>query len=106
MSFLQTSEIPSRDLFPGVHAKLIHTVNTTIAYVTLDKGVTVPEHAHIHEQIINVLEGTFEMTLDGETRTVTAGHVGVVPSNVKHTVTAITGGKIIDVFSPVREDLK
>src|ERR1041384_3146624 len=106
MAFLNTSELPFRELFPGVNAKLIHTDKLTIAHVTLDKGAVVSEHSHVHEQIINVLEGTFEMTLDGETKTVGAGHVGVVPSNVKHTVTCITGGKILDVFSPVRDDLK
>jgi len=106
MSFLIASEIPSRDLFPGVHARLIHTDKLTIAYVTLDKGAVVPEHSHPHEQIINVLEGTFEMMLDGKTKTVTAGYVGIAPSNVKHSVIAVTDGKILDVFSPVREDLK
>lgn len=106
MSFLETSKVPSRDLFPGVHARLIHTDKLTLAYVTLDKGAVVPEHSHIHEQIINIIEGTFEMTLDGETKTVSAGHVCIAHSNVKHSVIAITEGKILDVFSPVREDLK
>jgi len=106
MPFIVTSEIPSRDLFPGVHARLIHTDKLTLAYVTLDKGAIVPEHAHVHEQIINVLEGTFEMTLDGNKKIVTAGYVGIAPSNMKHSVKAITAGKILDVFSPVREDLK
>lgn len=106
MSFLITSEIPTRELFPGVHARLIHTDKLTLAYVTLNKGAVVPEHSHPHEQIINVLEGTFELTLDGKSKTVTAGHVGVAHSNVKHSVIAVTDGKILDVFSPVREDLK
>src|SRR2546423_14057209 len=106
MAFLNTSELPSRELFPGVNAKLIHTDKVTIAHVTLDKGAVVHEHSHMHEQIINVLEGTFELTLDGETRTVTAGYVAVVPSNVKHALTVTAAGKILDLFSPVREDLK
>ena len=106
MPFLNASELPSCELFPGINAKLIHTGKLTIAHVTLDKGAVVPEHSHVHEQIINVLEGTFELTLDGETKTVSAGHVGVVPSNMKHSLIATTGGKILDVFSPVREDLK
>ena len=106
MAFLNTSEIQTHELFPGVHAKLIHTDSVTIAHVLLDKGSVVAEHSHVHEQIINVMEGTFELTVDGETKTVSAGHVAVVPCNVKHSLVAISGGKILDVFSPVREDLK
>ena len=106
MPFFNTSEIESRDLFPGVHAKIFHGDNVTVANVLLDKGSVVPEHSHVHEQIINVLDGTFELTVDGETKTVSAGHVAVVPSNVKHSLLTITSGKILDVFHPVREDLK
>ncbi len=106
MPFLNSEEILSRELFPGVNAKLIHTDNLTIAHVAIDKGAVVPEHSHVHEQIINVIEGTFEMVINGVKKIAGAGYVGVVPSNVKHAVTAITDGKIIDVFSPTREDLK
>lgn len=106
MNFIDRAEIPSRDLFPGVHAKLIHTDRVTIAYVDLEEGAVVPAHSHVHEQIINMLEGTCLMTLGDETKTVTAPFTCVVPSNTVHAVTAITAGKIIDVFQPVREDLK
>ena len=105
-SFLNTSQIPKRELFPGITAALIHTENLTIAHVQIVKGAVVPEHSHIHEQIINIIEGTFELTVGNETKTVSAGHVGVVPSNIKHSLISVTGGKIIDVFYPVREDLK
>ena len=49
MSFLITSEIPARDLFPGIHARLIHTDKLTIAHVTLGKGAVVPEHLRWNE---------------------------------------------------------
>ena len=106
MPFLITSQIPKRELFPGITAALIHTENVTIAHVQIVKGAIVPEHSHVHEQIINVIEGTFEFTMGSETKTVSAGHVAVVPSNIKHSLISVTGGKIIDVFYPVREDLK
>lgn len=106
MSFLITSQIPKRELFPGITAVLIHTENLTIAHVQILNGAIVPEHSHVHEQIINIIEGTFELTVGNETRTFSAGHVAIVPSNTKHSLIAVTGGKIIDVFYPVREDLK
>ena len=106
MTMINLSETKTRDLFPGVHAKLIHTDNVTIAHVDLVQGAVVPAHSHVHEQTINFLEGTFEVTLEGITQIVTAPVVCVVRSNAVHAVTALTAGKIIDVFSPVREDLK
>lgn len=106
MFFLNTSQIPKLELFPGITAALIHTENLTIAHVQILKDAVVPEHSHVHEQIINIIEGTFELTVGNETKTVSAGHVAVVQSNIKHSLISVTGGKIIDVFYPVREDLK
>lgn len=106
MPIVDTSTIQKRELFPGVNAALIHTDEVTIAHVKLDKGAVVPSHSHVHEQVINVMEGEFEMTIDGETKIVSAGFVGVVPSNVPHAVTALSDGRIVDIFHPVREDLK
>jgi quercetin dioxygenase-like cupin family protein len=106
MNMINPPEAISRDLFPGVHAKLIHTPSVTIAHVNLDAGAVVPLHSHVHEQTINGVEGTFELTMENKTQTITAPFICVVPSNVTHAVTAISAGKIIDVFHPVREDLK
>jgi quercetin dioxygenase-like cupin family protein len=105
-SFIVPSTLPAQELFPGVQARLMHTDKLTIAYVNLEKGAVVPEHSHVHEQIINILEGSFEMTIGGEKKIVSAGYVGIAPSNIPHAVTALTDGKILDVFSPVREDLR
>ena len=106
MPIVDTTNIAKRELFPGVDAVLIHTDDVTIAHVNLSKGAIVPSHSHVHEQIINVIEGNFEMTVGEETKIVTAGFIGIVPSNIPHAVTALSDGKIVDVFHPVREDLK
>jgi quercetin dioxygenase-like cupin family protein len=53
-----------------------------------------------------MLEGEFEMVIEGETRTLKANTVTVIPSNAKHSGRALTDCKIIDVFYPVREDYR
>jgi quercetin dioxygenase-like cupin family protein len=35
-----------------------------------------------------------------------SGHVKVIPSNTPHAAVALTDCKLIDVFSPVREDYR
>jgi quercetin dioxygenase-like cupin family protein len=78
----------------------------TVSYCTIKAGATLPEHAHPHEQITNMLDGEFEMVIDGEPRTLKANTVTVIPSNATHSGRALTDCKIIDVFYPVREDYR
>jgi quercetin dioxygenase-like cupin family protein len=100
------SEIETFDIVPGYRSRLIHTDSMTLAYVEVTAGAVVPEHAHVHEQVLNVLEGNFELTLDGRPMALEAGQVVVIPSNVPHSGRAITPCRILDVFHPVREDFK
>ena len=106
MAFISLEDIKNQHLFPGFVAKLIHTDGLTIAYFTIAAGSTLPEHKHIHEQVSNILEGEFEMTIDGETMILKPGTVAVIPSNTPHAGKAITDCIILDVFNPVREDYK
>ena len=100
-----------RDIAPfeivnGYHARMIHSDNLTLAYVQVESGAPLPEHRHIHEQITSLLEGSFELTVDGEVLTLEAGDVVVIPSNVPHSGRALTDCRLMDVFNPVREDFK
>ena len=69
-------------------------------------GAVMPEHAHPHEQMFTLLEGEFELTISGEARIQKPGAVAVIAPNAPHSGRAITACRIIDVFSPVREDMR
>lgn len=84
MYFHQLSNITAKEKFPGYWGKFIHTGTTTIAFWDIKVNSPIPEHAHIHEQVMHVLEGIFELTVDGQTEQLTAGAVVTIPSNVKH----------------------
>ena len=78
-----------------------------IGVVHLEANAIMPTHNHPHEQISYILEGELEFDLAGEKRTVHPGDIVVIPENVDHTVTAgSVQSKVVDTFSPVREDLK
>lgn len=106
MIFTELSNIPSREIIPGFHGKMIHTDNMTFAFWEIEAGATLPEHSHPHEQVAHMIEGEFEFTLNGETRIVSPGMLTVIPSNMPHSGKAITDCKILDVFQPVREDYR
>lgn len=61
-------------------------------------------HSHPHIQTSYVAEGTFEVTIDGVTETISAGGGYIVPSGKVHGVKALTAGRLIDTFTPRRDD--
>lgn len=98
------SDIPSREIVRGAQARFVHAETMTVAYWTFEAGVPLPEHSHPHEQVTNVLEGVFELRVEGETTRLEAGCVTVIPTDAVHSGRAVTQCRILDVFHPVRED--
>ncbi|AWX43836.1 Gluconolactonase [Flagellimonas maritima] len=103
---MNLSTIKSKEIMPGYHGRMVHGESMTWAFWDVEKNAEVPEHYHVHEQIMHVLEGSFEFTLGGNTAIYQSGDVVIVPSNVPHSGKALTPCKLMDVFSPVREEYK
>ena len=106
MSLHDIDAMPSKTIAPGFHAKIFHTETMTFSYVNVDAGATLPPHSHPHEQISKLISGEFDLIVDGETIPLTPGNAYAIPSNVPHTGKAHTECVILDIFSPVREDMK
>jgi quercetin dioxygenase-like cupin family protein len=102
--FLDWHTLPEKEYISGFFGKMIHTERCTVAYWRVKAGSELPLHAHIHEQITNVLEGTFEMAVADVPKICTAGGVVVIPSNIPHGGRAITDCIILDIFQPARLD--
>lgn len=92
------------ELFPGLKVRFVHTNNVTLAHWEIDQGADLPSHSHPHEQIVNMISGTFELRVEGSTYTLEPGQVFIIPGNAEHSGCALSDCKIIDVFHPVRED--
>jgi quercetin dioxygenase-like cupin family protein len=96
----------SKEIIPGFHGKLIHASQMSLAFWEVEAGAEVPEHQHINEQIMHVIEGDFEFTLDGTCRRYGPGDVVLIPPFAPHSGKALTACKLMDIFSPVREEYK
>jgi quercetin dioxygenase-like cupin family protein len=106
MAFINLSELEEKELVPGFHVRFVHSENMTFAYWNIEAGAAMPGHSHPHEQVYNITEGEFELTVGEETKIMKPGQVAVIPGDVPHSGKAITDCKVIDVFYPVREDYK
>jgi quercetin dioxygenase-like cupin family protein len=104
MNVFHLREMKERELLPGGKVKFVHSESMTLAYWTFEAGIDLPEHTHPHEQILNVMEGTIEFTVEGVTETVDAVSAIIIPPNVTHSGKTLTYCKLIDVFYPKRED--
>ena len=94
------------DAEPGVRRRILQAQGRLMLMeVQFGAGAAGYEHRHPHEQISYCLAGRFEYSLDGRAHILSTGESIYVPSNVRHGAKALDPGTLIDVFTPVRDDL-
>ena len=101
------ADVEPVEMVPGVFRRTLnHGQQAMIVHFTLEEGATVPMHSHPNEQMGYVVEGAMEMTIGGETFTISAGQSYLAPANVEHSATVTKRAIVLDTFSPPREDYK
>ncbi|MDP4263690.1 MAG: cupin domain-containing protein [Bacteroidota bacterium] len=98
--------IPPKEIVAGITGYYAHGANMTFGYVEIKAGSHLPEHHHVHEQITYIIEGQLDMIIGGKSCSLTAGMYHIIPSHTPHSAIAKTHCKLIDAFSPAREDYK
>jgi hypothetical protein len=106
MPFIDLQPVPPREIFPGFNVRFVHSGFMTFAHWWIKSGALLPEHSHPHEQVVNMIEGVFELTIDGQTNQLGPSMVAVIPPHAVHSGRAITDCRIIDAFYPIREDYR
>jgi quercetin dioxygenase-like cupin family protein len=103
--FAQPGATDWTELAPGNRRRvLIHTPELMQVEFAFDQGAVGALHSHPHVQVSYVAEGRFEVTIDGKTEVVEQGGSFIVPSGLTHGVVALTEGRLVDVFTPMRQD--
>jgi quercetin dioxygenase-like cupin family protein len=100
------NDMVPREVAPGFFGKFVHGERSTLAFWEIKKGSILKEHSHLHEQITHIAEGDLEMVIGGKKFLLTAGSTYVINSNTPHSAFAVTDCKVIDSFSPARDDYR
>ena len=104
MPFLDTSSLKVVERLPGWRGRFFHTATMTFADYEFMAGSTIHEHLHPEEEVYEVIAGELEVTVDAITQVVRPGIVAIVPSNARHSVRALTDGRVIIVDHPARSE--
>ncbi|MEX0290308.1 MAG: cupin domain-containing protein [Flavobacteriaceae bacterium] len=103
---IKLKDIRPKEIMPGYRGKLVHAENMSIAFWDVEEGAVVPEHSHMNEQIMQVLEGKFEFTVGGKTKVYVPDDLVLIPVHTPHGGRGLTPCRLMDVFSPAREEYK
>ena len=105
--FIDTDNLPQKELAKGVTTGVAWGEKLMLSFVKLSPNAAVPPHSHPHEQMAVVLSGELQVTIADESRILKEGDAFLVPSGVEHSVKNLKGQtRVLDIFSPPREDFK
>lgn len=89
----------------GVHLHAIGGDQVLLCRVRYEPGKQVPWHAHEDtEQVMIILDGEVEMTIEDETKTLVAGDVVVVNRGLRHKLYSEHGVSFVEALAPVPLD--
>lgn len=105
MPFFVLHELPKLELFPGIRSALVAGEHVMLSALDMEDGGVVPEHSHPHEQAGLVIEGRLRLRIGGQERELGPGDAFLIPPHVVHAGVVTAGpARVLDIFSPVRED--
>lgn len=103
--FIAGNDLEWEVVAEGVKRKIMgYDDKIMLVKVYFEKGGIGVMHEHYHSQVTYVESGSFDVTIDGKTKTLTAGDCFYIPPHDLHGAICTEAGVLIDVFSPIRED--
>ena len=102
MPFFNTNEIEPIEPLPGWKGRYFNSESMTFGFYDVAAGASIHEHHHDSEEVLMVVDGEIEITIDGETQIVGPQSVAVVPSNAPHSLKVIADARLIAADHPIR----
>ncbi|MFJ5276808.1 cupin domain-containing protein [Streptomyces parvulus] len=91
-------KLPEVDVnFPGAIGNMIGGPDGQVVFWSFSDGGSVPPHRH-GPQIGVVLEGRVDLTVEGTTRSWTAGQMFTIGNQEEHSAELAPGTRVIEVF--------
>lgn len=101
------NDVPSEEVTPEMHRKIIWGEKLMIAKMQFKDGFRVPLHTHENEQITHVISGTIRFWF-GENKEqqmdLGPGEMVVIPPHLPHEALMIGEVEEIDHWAPPRQD--
>lgn len=95
-----------RQAVEGIQIKTVaHGDKTLMAHFKMTGGAVLPAHSHPHEQTGILISGKLILIIDQKRHTVTPGDSWCIPGDIPHSAEVVEDSIVVEVFSPVREDL-
>jgi quercetin dioxygenase-like cupin family protein len=92
-------------IFPNVSLLSVGGDQVLLCRVTYAPGTTVQLHSHEHtEQLMAIVDGSVDVTIAGEKKTMAAGDVCVINRGVEHEVYSESGVTFFEALAPVPLD--
>ena len=105
MPFVDRRQLPMMELFPGAQSGIVAGNGIMLSFLEMAQGSEVPEHSHPHEQAGLVIQGQLQFRIGAEERLMQEGDAFIVPPDVVHCGIVVSGpARVLDIFSPPRED--
>jgi quercetin dioxygenase-like cupin family protein len=105
IGFISNSDYEWENAGEGVRRKILgYDKELMLVVAEFKKGSVGYLHKHYHTQVSYIINGSFEVNINGEKRIQKAGDVYFLLPNVEHGVVALEDSCLIDVFTPHRED--
>jgi quercetin dioxygenase-like cupin family protein len=96
---------PWIEICPGIKRRTQSSGKTMYQMVAhLDAASQMPEHQHPQEQLLFILEGRMRLIVNGTPHELATGDSFYLASNVPHAVETIEETRVLDTFSPPRDE--
>ncbi len=103
--FVKSKDVSAKELNNLTSRKILACGgNLMIAEVEFKKGGVGELHSHSHEQISYITQGSFLYIIEDSEKILRTGDSCYIPPGALHGITALEDGKLMDVFTPQRED--
>ena len=104
--FTENKTVSPTDIGGGVTRKILsYSNNLMTVELNFQKGATGAKHSHPHEQIGYIVSGSLIYQEEGQKdKVLCAGDTYYVAPNVVHGVEILEDTKLLDIFTPMRED--